>query len=62
MGGIGGLGGVVRVYSNEGKDGDILRGLSFMFYCFMVSMVIFVYWWLFFIVILLLFLIIEDVF
>lgn len=36
-GGMGGFGGVVCVYSNEGKDGEVIRGFSFMFYCFMVS-------------------------
>ena len=36
-GGSGGPGGAVRVYSNEGKDGDAPRGSSFMPYCSMVS-------------------------
>lgn len=36
-GGTGGPGGAVRVYSNEGKDGDAPRGSSFMPYCSMVS-------------------------
>ena len=35
--GMGGPGGAVRVYSNEGKDGDPPRGSSFMPYCSMVS-------------------------
>lgn len=38
-GGSGGPGGAVRVYSNEGKDGDTPRGSSFMPYCSMVSRV-----------------------
>ena len=37
MGGTGGPGGAVRVYSNEGKDGEAPRGSSFMPYCSMVS-------------------------
>lgn len=36
-GGTGGPGGAVRVYSNEGKDGDTPRGSSFMPYCSMVN-------------------------
>ena len=36
-GGTGGPGGAVRVYSNEGKDGEAPRGSSFMPYCSMVS-------------------------
>jgi len=36
-GGTGGPGGAVRVYSNEGKDGEAPRGASFMPYCSMVS-------------------------
>ena len=36
-GGTGGPGGAVRVYSNEGKDGEATRGSSFMPYCSMVS-------------------------
>ncbi|XP_020631979.1 C-Jun-amino-terminal kinase-interacting protein 4-like [Orbicella faveolata] len=36
-GGSGGPGGAVRVYSNEGKDGDTPRGSSFMPYCSMVN-------------------------
>ena len=35
--GTGGPGGAVRVYSNEGKDGEAPRGSSFMPYCSMVS-------------------------
>ncbi len=38
-GGSGGPGGAVRVYSNEGKDGETPRGSSFMPYCSMVSRV-----------------------
>ncbi|KAJ7357660.1 C-Jun-amino-terminal kinase-interacting protein [Desmophyllum pertusum] len=37
MGGSGGPGGAVRVYSNEGKDGEVPRGSSFMPYCSMVN-------------------------
>ena len=36
-GGTGGPGGAVRVYSNEGKDGEATKGASFMPYCSMVS-------------------------
>lgn len=36
-GGTGGPGGAVRVYSNEGKDGEATRGASFMPYCSMVN-------------------------
>lgn len=36
-GGTGGPGGAVRVYSNEGKDGEAPRGSSFMPYCSMVN-------------------------
>ena len=38
-GGTGGPGGAVRVYSNEGKDGEATRGASFMPYCSMVSII-----------------------
>ena len=50
-GGSGGPGGAVRVYSNEGKDGDAPRGSSFMPYCSMVSTTlpgvigVFFLWW-----------------
>jgi len=36
-GGTGGPGGAVRVYSNEGRDGETPRGASFMPYCSMVN-------------------------
>lgn len=36
-GGTGGPGGAVRVYSNEGKDGEATKGASFMPYCSMVN-------------------------
>lgn len=36
-GGTGAPGGAVRVYSNEGKDGEATRGASFMPYCSMVN-------------------------